>query len=130
MFDQYMIYEAGFQNVVEGGTVTGFQVQARLPYYRGLGLSMVEDIVLTIDGETVPRESLLFTVHNNTYTLDALESVTEDRWEFGEVATLRVNRPGGLAEGEHEIELMERLRISYLPFPSITRDKKQLLLAG
>ena len=126
MFDKYMICETGAQNVSEAGSVIGFQIEARLPYYRGLGLSMVEDISITVDGTIVPREEIRFTVRDHTYTLEEMESEAEDRWEFGEVATLTVLQPNGLSTGEHCIELMERLRISYLPFPSITKDTKTL----
>ena len=129
MFAKYMICEDGFRNVREGEEVTGFQFQARLPYYRGLGLSMVEDLIITLDGEPIPRESILFTVRENTYTLAEMETESVDRWEFGEVATLTVKKPDGLAPGSHTLDLVERLRISYLPFPSLTRDTKVLALA-
>lgn len=128
MFDQYMICEEGFQNVSENGAVTGFQFGARLPYYRGLGLSMVEDITLTVDDEAVPREQILFSVRGRRWTLEQMGTEIEERWEMGEVATLIVQRPNGLASGEHKIELSEQLRISYLPFSPITRDAKVLRL--
>lgn len=128
MFDKYMICEAGFQNVVENGAVVGFQFGARLPYYRGLGLSMVEDIGITVDGETIPREQILFSVRGRTWALAEMETEVEERWEMGEVATLIVQRPGGLASGEHKLELSEQLRISYLPFSPVTRDSKVLKL--
>ncbi|MBL8204193.1 MAG: hypothetical protein JNM09_08185 [Blastocatellia bacterium] len=130
MFDKYMICEEGLQNVVENGAVTGFQFGARLPYYRGLGLSMVEDIGITVDGETIPHEQVLFSVRGRTWTLEQMETEIEERWEMGEVAMLIVQRNGGLSSGDHKIELMEQLRISYLPFPSITRDTKTLTLAN
>ena len=130
MFDKYMICEEGFQNVVKNGVVTGFQFGARLPYYRGLGLSMVEDIGITVDGETIPHEQVLFSVRGRTWTLEQMETEIEERWEMGEVAMLIVQRNGGLSSGDHKIELMEQLRISYLPFPSITRDTKTLTLAN
>ena len=44
MMDHKMIV-AGSLKAVEGG----FALEARLPYYRGLGLSMVEDIAVTVD---------------------------------------------------------------------------------
>jgi hypothetical protein len=129
MFDKYMICEEGFQNTVENGKVVGFQFGARLPYYRGLGLSMVEDIGIIVDGEAIPREQILFSVRGRTWTLAEMETEIEERWEMGEVATLMVKRPGGLPSGEHKIELSEQLRISYLPFSPITRDAKVLRLA-
>ncbi len=47
MMDHKMIV-AGSLKAVEGG----FALEARLPYYRGLGLSMVEDVAVTVDGTT------------------------------------------------------------------------------
>jgi Domain of unknown function (DUF6379) len=126
MFDQYMICEEGFRNVIENGVTIGFQFGARLPYYRGLGLSMVEDIGISVNGEVVSREQILFSVRGRTWTLAELENEIEERWEMGEVATLIVKREGGLSSGEHKVELSEQLRISYLPFSPVTRDAKVL----
>lgn len=128
MFDHYMICTDGFRNTSEGGQVTGFEFGARLPYYRGLGLSMVEDIAITVDGNAIPRHDIRFSVRGKIWTLAELETEANERWEMGEVATLKVRRPGGLSKGGHRIELAERLRISYLPFTPVTRDAKELTL--
>lgn len=130
MMDNKMIGVDGFENVVEGGETTGFVFLGRLPYYRGLGLSMVEDIGVVVDGEPVAREDVRFTVHGNTYTLDQMETVYDDRWNFGEQAKIGVVRPGGLTPGRHRIEFSVRMRISYLPFVPTTKDVKELDLAA
>jgi hypothetical protein len=126
MFEKYMIVAEQARNTVENDTVTGFRFGARLPYYRGLGLSMVQDIGVTVDGEAVPREALRLTVHGNTYSLAEMEVEPEDRWEMGEVAEVHVSRPGGLAPGTHTLGLMVDLRISYLPFPAIRKAEKTI----
>jgi len=128
MFDKYLICETGFSNVEKDGRVTGFKFGARLPYYRGLGLSMVEAVDVTIDGEKMSRSATRLTVHGNTYTIDQLETEYEDRWEMGEVAIVTVDKAGGLKPGPHRIELFEQLRVSYLPFPLVGKDSKTLTL--
>ena len=128
MFDKYIICENGFQNVTAGGKVTGFQLRARLPYYRGLGISMVEDLSLKVDGEIVPRQALRVTLHGSTYTLDEMEKEYDDRWEFGEEGLVTIDKPGGLTPGKHKIELSPSLRISYLPFILVGQDTKELTL--
>ncbi len=128
MFDQYMICEQDFRNVVEDGRITGFQFQARLPYYRGLGVSMVEDLAVTVDGQRYPRQALQVLLHGNRYTLDEMEHEYEDRWEFGEPASILVQKPGGLSHGLHKIEMQDTLRISYLPFLLVGSDYKVLKL--
>lgn len=126
MFDHHIICDDGFRNVEEGGAITGFALLARLPYYRGLGLSMIEDIAVTVDGEKVPRDAIRFSVRGRTWTLDEMETEYGDRWNFGEKAEVTVVRAGGLKPGKHKVELAERMRISYLPFVPTTSTTKEL----
>mgnify|MGYP001156069833 CR=1 FL=1 len=130
MFEKYMICEHDFRNVVEGGQVTGFQFKARLPYYRGLGVSMIEDLSVTVDAQRYPRQALRVTIHGNPYTLDEMEEEYDDRWEFGEEGLVTVLKPGGLTPGWHKIEMEDTLRVSYLPFLLTGSDNKVLELAG
>ena len=130
MMDAHMLCEDGFENVIEGGQITGFALLARLPYYRGLGLSMVEDIAVTVDGEAVPREAIRLELRGRRWSLDEMERCFDEKWNFGEKARVLVARPGGLAAGEHRIGLAERLRISYLPFVPTTQTSRVLRIAG
>ncbi len=130
MMDNKMIVEGSLANHVEGGAVTGFSFLGRLPYYRGLGLSMVEDIQVEIDGEAIAREDIRLCVHGNSYTLDEMETVYDDRWNFGEKATVIALKQGGLGEGRHTLGFAVRMRVSYLPFVPTTKDVKELALAA
>jgi hypothetical protein len=128
MFDKHMLVEDGFQNEAVGGKVVGYSLISRLPYYRGLGLSMVEDIALTVDGVKVPRDHISFSVRGRTWRLDELETEYGDRWNFGEKAKVSVKHPGGLEPGKHRVEMTQRMRISYLPFVPMTSCTKELVL--
>ena len=130
MMDNKMICTEGFENVVHEGKTVGFSFLGRLPYYRGLGLSMIENIAVTADGEEIARENIRFHVRGKTYTLDQMESVFDDRWNFGEKATIIALKDGGLAPGTHRIEFAVRMRVSYLPFVPTTKDSKELALAA
>ena len=125
MMDKLMIVEDSLENVAGG-----FAFLGRLPYYRGLGLSMVEDIQVTVDGETIAREDVRFTVRGKTYSLDQMETVYDDRWNFGEKATITALKAGGLTPGKHKLEFAVRNRISYLPFVPTTKCVKKLSLAA
>ncbi len=125
MMDQLMIVEDSLHNV-EGGVA----LLARLPYYRGLGLSMIEDIQITIDGETVARADVRFTVRGKTYTLDEMETVYDNRWNFGEKALITALKPGGIAPGAHKLGLAVRYRVSYLPFVPTTSYTTEMKVAA
>lgn len=130
MFDRYLIGEDGFRNVAEEGMIIGFSLDVRIVYYRGLGLSMVEGFDVTVDGKQFPREDNLFTVHGRRFTFKQMETEYDERWEMGEVAQLTVPLPGGLAAGEHEVNVVEYLRVSYSPVTTVGKDKKRLTLGG
>ena len=128
MFEKYMIVPEEARNTRVGDEVTGFQFGARLPYYRGLGLSMVEDIQVKVDGRPVEPDCIRLTVHGHSYSLPELEAEADDRWEMGEVAIVSIDQNGGLPAGEHTVELLINLRISYLPFPAIRQASKTITI--
>ena len=129
MFDKYLIVDGSLRNVGPSDAPTGFAFDAKLGYYRGLGLSMVEALDVTVDGEQMPRDAIRFDEGDGPISLDEMETAFDRRWAFGEAATITVERSGGLAPGEHSLEFAQRLRISYMPFPSINSDEKTLTIA-
>jgi len=130
MFERYLIGEKSFRNVVEDGKAKGFQLEVRIPYYRGLGLSMLEGFDVVVDGKQFPPEDNLFTVRGRTFTQKEMETVYDERWEMGEVALMTVPLPGGLAPGKHEVSVVAYLRVSYVPIITVGKDKKTLELEG
>lgn len=123
MYEKYMIVPERAKK-----TEKGFEIGARLPYYRGVSLSMVEEIEVSLDGETLSQSDVAITVHGNTYNLEQRENETDDRWEMGEVATLSIEKAGELPAGEHTIGLKINLRIGYMPFPSIRVAEKTIVI--
>jgi len=143
MFDRYMILTRGFKNVKQGGSITGFQLDVRITYYRGIPLSCVEGFDITVDGETFTMDKIKYSIGNRIYTPAEAESATTVRWPFGDALTLIINKPGGLKPGIHEVQVLQRLRISYHPDPakpgdritgsenpSVHTDKKRMTLAA
>ena len=100
MMDNKMICTDVFENVVENGETVGFAFRGRLPYYRGLGLSMIEDILVAVDGETVAREDIRLSLRGRTWTLDEMETEYDDRWNFGEKALITVLQAGRPRAGQ------------------------------
>ena len=115
MFEKYLIMTREFRNVSAGGRITGFQVKVRIPYYRGVYLSLVDTLQLIVDGEEFPPEKITFGLGNRTFTFPEMAKATDVRWSFGEPATLTVDKPGGLKPGAHTVQLGIFIRTSYIP---------------
>ena len=126
MFEKYIIVEEGTENINEGNSVIGYKIAARVPYYRGLGISMLENIELTIDDNSIDPKSLIIEIHGNQYSLAQMEIEAKDRWEFGEVGNVMVMQAGGLSNGPHKITLAFTLRISYMPVLATRKDTKTI----
>ncbi|VEG29269.1 C-glycoside deglycosidase beta subunit domain-containing protein [Actinomyces howellii] len=119
MFDGYIFTDNTLTNVEVDGEVIGFEMRTRIPYYRGVPLSMVHDVEVEVDGEPVPRGDIRFTADDggHWWTLTEMETVTFFRWEYEDEAVVRVLRPGGLPAGEHEVLLRVSARVAYIPVP-------------
>jgi hypothetical protein len=115
MFDKHMVLTRGFQNVVENGQVAGFQLLIRITYYRGVFLSLVGGLDLTVDGEKFKPEQLKFVYKNQAYTMEQLGKAEKVHWDFGTPATLIVSKPGGLAPGIHDVHMVQSIKTGYVP---------------
>jgi hypothetical protein len=124
MFDKFMLVDGSLRR-----SDSGFEVDVRIPYYRGVALSLIEGLELTLDGQAVPREAIRFALRGEERTQDEIADDARTRWEFGEVATLRAEWRDGLAAGEHVVEQATQLRISYLPTPLRGHDRKTMEVA-
>lgn len=130
MFDKYIIVGEAFKNIEENGKVTGFQFGLRLPYYRGVVLSLVGETKLTVDGEVYPLNKMKVTIGEKTYPMDKLIDEPVNKWEFGETGIVTVEKPGGLPAGAHKLEISQHMRISYVPGGFWGGDAKTLQLAA
>ena len=110
MFDNYVLSENGFKNREENGKIVGYEMKTLIPYYRGIPLSMIHDIKISVDGQEIDRKDILFTIDNEYFfTPDEMETVSSFKWEYGKEATVIVKKDGGLSKGKHEVRLEIRL---------------------
>ena len=114
MYDKYMLSRDDIQSVVENGVGKGFSVLLRIPYYRGVCLSLVEDIQVRFNNRLFTRDELTFSVAGESFTFAEMATVTTIRWEFGEKATVFVPLPGGIPLGLHRVEVSVTIRVSYM----------------
>lgn len=119
MFDNNVFIEGSCRNTVIDGKTVGYEMQTFITYYRGIPLSMVNDIRVKTDGDEVPRADIRCSVDDGEYwfTLDEMKTVTGHKWEYGEPMTVRVVKEGGLLKGKHEVSLTVIVRTAYIPVP-------------
>ncbi len=90
-----------------------FTLAVRLNWYRALPLSSIEQLALVIDGEPVAREHVTLRLGAADYPVHELSERSDVWWFVLDTGELRVERPGGLAPGEHAAELTMATRIPY-----------------
>lgn len=114
LHQKYLILTRGFKNVSENGQISGFQLNVRSSTYRGIPLSIVEGIDVTVDGEAFSGDRVKYSLRERIFTTAQVANAGEVLWPFGEPLTLIITKPGGLAAGLHEVRIAEKIRISYL----------------
>ena len=119
MFDNNVFIENMCKNTVEDGKNVGYELQTHITYYRGIPLSMVNNIRVIVDGEEAPRNDIRCSVDGSEYwfTLDEMKTIVGHKWEYGDPMTVKVLKDGGLSSGNHEVQLIVILRTAYIPVP-------------
>lgn len=113
--EKHVIQSVGFRNIQENGQISGFQVKIRLPYYRGVFLSQLKLGNLEVDGEVFPKEQVIWRVNGQDFTHEEMRRDWQTHWHPLCPATLIVKKPGGLAQGYHDLEYGFYCTHSYMP---------------
>jgi len=126
IYKKHMVDKNDIQSIIVNGVGTGFVVKTKIPYYRGVCLSLVEDITVRFNNRVFTKEQLTFSVGDETYTFEEMATITTIRWEYGEKATIFVPLKGGFPLGNHTVEVTVAIRISYMggafPFSVVLED--------
>lgn len=115
MYEYQLIQSSGFRNHGPEGARTGFEVRLRLPNYRGMRLSLLDGVDVTVDGEYFGHEGNSLILHDRIYDLEAIRNATTVRWAMGEPASVLVPKTGGLLPGIHRLRVAARVRAPYFP---------------
>ncbi len=113
MFDRFIINDTGFRNLYEKGERIGFVVNARINYYRGIPLSMLEDVKVVVDGEVFTTDAMHFVVRDVRYSFAEMNETSDINWFFGDDLRIEISKPGGLTPGKKEVEMYLTPRNSY-----------------
>ena len=110
-----VVVDGSLKNSVVNGRKTGYQFDIRLAYYRGHFLSVIDEFAVTVDGEPVPDECIKFCINGKEFSPVEFDKCYTEFWQVVEPATIRVFQPGGLAAGEHDIDVKLMFHSPYMP---------------
>ena len=97
---------------------TGFAVNIKINYYRGLPLSCTDEISLEVDGHKIDPDNMIVQHRGKEFAYkDILKDdfPTDFYWLFGEPLRVIVKQEGGLEQGRHLVKLTLGTRRSYTP---------------
>jgi len=114
-FENRVLSETEFRNITLNGKKVGFRLGVHLNYYRGLPVSCIENLEVTVDGQAVPPHLASIVVNEKKFTIEQLKDLHAEFWAIRRRIDLEIYN-GGLEPGEHEVELTLHLRNPYMRF--------------
>lgn len=109
-----IIKKDSLRSIYINNNKNGFEFDVQLAYYRGHYLSDIDSLELYVDGMKIPDEAIGFNLKGKEFTVYELPYAVTEFWSQIEKAKISAILPGGLKNGEHEIELKLILRVPYM----------------
>lgn len=109
-----IIKKDSFRNFYINGEKNGFTFDVQLAYYRGHYLSDIDLLEVWLDGKQLPTEAVTFELKGKELPIYKLSWAVTEFWSQVEPAKIRAILPGGVPNGEHELELKLMLRVPYM----------------
>jgi len=134
MFDEYIVCRDRIRPLPGGAP--GARLALRLPWYRGLPLSCVERLEITIDGQRVSDEDVTLSLYGPRYALSELPGLHDVQWFTLDTADVHAQTAEPLTPGEHHVDVMIQTRAPYQPtnmgggFKPVARYSKRIPLVG
>lgn len=100
-----VIVDNSLKNIYANGVVTGYQFMIRLDYYRGQFLSVIDELDICVDYFHVPQKNIRFLINEKAFCVHEFDKCYTEFWNVLEPATIHVFCPGGLPEGDHQVEV-------------------------
>lgn len=106
--------EGTLENWYDDGECTGFALDVRSFYYRGVPLALFESAYVEIDGEVYGPKDMRVLVDGEMFKFEDMCDVTLHYWNKGCPAKLIISKPGGLSKGEHQVSAVAEIRAYYM----------------
>lgn len=118
MYDTHILTDVGCRSLWEHGKKTGYCVNIKINYYRGLPLCCIDEITLEVDGELVDSKDMYVQHNGREYAYSEIlkdDFPTDVYWIFGEMLRVVIKKDGGISQGRHHVKLTLGTRRSYTP---------------
>lgn len=115
MLEKEHLQQRRFRNIEKNGEIVGFQVAIRQVDYRGTWLSQLRVNGVEVDGTFYDQDQIKINISGIDYRPAELASLGRIMWQLDEVAIVKVDKPGGLTQGLHEVSVFVKPIKSYLP---------------
>ena len=112
-YNKILICKDDITNVVVEGITIGYEFKIKYPSYRGAFLSCIEDLKFKIDDEEIDKADVYFYVNGKQFLLSELSECFKEYWFVRDKATIRVMKDGGIAAGEHKVNVYMKHRVPY-----------------
>lgn len=112
MHDELMIANSKLRKHTGQNEAT-LSFDVRLPWYRSLPTSCVEDMTFEIDGHVLPRSSVTLMVNGIRFDLAGIGQLGDAQWFVLDTIEVLAALPEALSAGFHHVKLITRLRIPY-----------------
>lgn len=107
--------DGSLRNHYENGQCTGFELDVRNFYYRGVPLSLFESCYIEIDGVRYGPKDMRVAVDGEVFKFEDMCDVTLHYWNKGYPAKIIVDRPGGLKAGQtYDVSARVTVRAYYM----------------
>lgn len=96
-------------------TAQGFEVNVRVPSYRSLPLSCIEDVSVTIAGKTPARETLRVLRNGRSFTIKELADQVDEEWFVLDALTILAPVEASAKAGDEvDLEVKLAIRVPYV----------------
>jgi len=112
MHDELMIANEKLRKLPAPNEKT-LSFDVRLPWYRSLPTSCVEDMTFEIDGQVLPSRSVSLLINGMPFDLDGISQLSNAQWFVLDNIEVLARLPEPLSTGFHNVKLTTRLRIPY-----------------
>lgn len=110
-----VIVQDSLEGLAINGKRIGYQFRMQLDYYRGHFLSVIDVFEVTVDGKKIPDEHIKFCINGKEFSPVEFDKCYSEFWYVREDAVVKVLEPGGLEQGEHQVDVTMYYRSPYMP---------------